>query len=492
MDRAHDLLPIVVDRHDMPPPLDGDVVRRRGRGYRRVTLALPPPSEGTNRVARRRAAKTAARAGRVAPLAALLLAPVALAVAPAAAAIATTTTTSTTTTVPDGSTTTTTTGGSTTTSSTATTTTTTTVDPPTTTTTAAGPPPATTVAPTSTTVRTGTTTSPTAPPVGTTATPRTDVPTSTTPLSGTVAPSTTTSSSTSTTVPAAVVAPPVGTVELPPATPEGADPVAISASQALSMHQDLVKATRDLTQVTERRAAADAEAARLEARTSELTAHAFDLMRAGEATAEVELVRSAAQVDLDAARATGASLALREASAMTALDDLSARYPTVRLVLATLVARAANADTTKLDAAWAAAPDARMAVVYAALAQVGDPYVWAASGPNEFDCSGLTAFAWKAAGIVLPHYTVLQRQVSLDATEATLRPGDLVFNLDGPNGGHVQLYLGVGKLVVHAPSPGHNVNVSEYRVTTGFGSPMDDSRTLGDAAATVAADAPHA
>jgi peptidoglycan DL-endopeptidase CwlO len=204
----------------------------------------------------------------------------------------------------------------------------------------------------------------------------------------------------------------------------------------------------------------------------------------------VELARSDAQRDLDAARAASAALALRQAASATAVGDLSARYPTARLVLATLVAKPLGADPAKLDAAWAGAVDARVDVVYAALAQVGDPYVWATAGPDEFDCSGLTAFAWKAAGVVLPHYTVLQRQAALDATEGTLRPGDLVFNLDGPNGGHVQLYLGIGRLVVQAPSPGHNVNVSEYRTTTGFGSPMDDSRSLGDAASATIGDVP--
>jgi cell wall-associated NlpC family hydrolase len=108
---------------------------------------------------------------------------------------------------------------------------------------------------------------------------------------------------------------------------------------------------------------------------------------------------------------------------------------------------------------------ARKAVALA-LAQLGSPYVWGAEGPATFDCSGLTSFAYAAAGIAIP-------RVSRDqfAAYAGLRPvdplhlvaGDLVFFADNPaNPGtihHVGMYIGKG-LMVEAPHTGAVVRTS--------------------------------
>lgn len=94
---------------------------------------------------------------------------------------------------------------------------------------------------------------------------------------------------------------------------------------------------------------------------------------------------------------------------------------------------------------------ADIAISYAR-AQVGKPYKWAASGPNSFDCSGLTMAAYAQAGISLPHFTGLQVLKGVAVTRDQLQPGDLVF----PDSGHVQLYTGNGN-VVEAPHTGANV-----------------------------------
>lgn len=89
--------------------------------------------------------------------------------------------------------------------------------------------------------------------------------------------------------------------------------------------------------------------------------------------------------------------------------------------------------------------------VATALAQVGKPYLWGAAGPNAFDCSGLTMFAWAAAGVQLEHYTVAQLQETYPITQAELEPGDLVFYspaMDYPIvPGHVAMYIGNGDVV---------------------------------------------
>ncbi|MFD5392673.1 NlpC/P60 family protein [Streptomyces sp. NPDC127097] len=89
-----------------------------------------------------------------------------------------------------------------------------------------------------------------------------------------------------------------------------------------------------------------------------------------------------------------------------------------------------------------------------ARAQIGKPYVWGATGPTSYDCSGLTQAAWKAAGVDLPRTTWDQVKVGQRVATKDLQPGDLVFFYDDIS--HVGLYLGDGKMV-HAPKPGANV-----------------------------------
>nr|WP_231926749.1 C40 family peptidase [Micromonospora siamensis] len=89
--------------------------------------------------------------------------------------------------------------------------------------------------------------------------------------------------------------------------------------------------------------------------------------------------------------------------------------------------------------------------------QVGDPYVWGATGPNSFDCSGLTQYAYKKAGIYLTHFTGAQWNEGRSVSRSEARPGDLVFFFSDLH--HVGLYLGNG-IMVHAPRTGKPVQVS--------------------------------
>ena len=89
-----------------------------------------------------------------------------------------------------------------------------------------------------------------------------------------------------------------------------------------------------------------------------------------------------------------------------------------------------------------------------ARSQIGKPYVWGATGPSSYDCSGLTQAAWKAAGVDLPRTTWDQVEVGTRVATADLLPGDLVFFYDDIS--HVGLYIGDG-MMIHAPKPGANV-----------------------------------
>jgi cell wall-associated NlpC family hydrolase len=101
----------------------------------------------------------------------------------------------------------------------------------------------------------------------------------------------------------------------------------------------------------------------------------------------------------------------------------------------------------------------------AALSRLGRPYVWGAKGPNAFDCSGLTRWAWRQAGVELGNDTYTQLRQGVPVAPGRVRAGDLIFPLDsfgeagrgGP--GHVQLAVSAHE-VVHAPEAGDVVRLA--------------------------------
>lgn len=102
------------------------------------------------------------------------------------------------------------------------------------------------------------------------------------------------------------------------------------------------------------------------------------------------------------------------------------------------------------------------AAIVAARTVLGDPYVWGATGPDAFDCSGLTGWAYRQAGVDLPRTSREQWTVGRHVDLAELAPGDLLFwAADTGDPGsihHVTLYLG-GGLMIAAPDTGDVVKV---------------------------------
>ncbi|MER6628144.1 NlpC/P60 family protein [Streptomyces sp. NPDC000987] len=96
------------------------------------------------------------------------------------------------------------------------------------------------------------------------------------------------------------------------------------------------------------------------------------------------------------------------------------------------------------------ATKAEKAIAFAR-AQIGKPYVWGATGPDSYDCSGLTQASWKAAGVDLPRTTYDQVNAGTTVSLADAQPGDLIFFYDDIS--HVGLYIGDG-MMIHAPKPG--------------------------------------
>ena len=114
------------------------------------------------------------------------------------------------------------------------------------------------------------------------------------------------------------------------------------------------------------------------------------------------------------------------------------------------------ADTAMPTNLPAPSPRAAEAVAFAR-EQLGKPYVFAATGPDSYDCSGLTMRAWEAAGVSMPHYSGAQYAMFPHVPLDQLQPGDLVFRGAGGSD-HVMLYIGNGE-VIAAPHTGDHVKV---------------------------------
>ncbi len=96
------------------------------------------------------------------------------------------------------------------------------------------------------------------------------------------------------------------------------------------------------------------------------------------------------------------------------------------------------------------------AILNEAYKHLGANYVWGATGPDTFDCSGFTSYVYKhAAGMNISRTTYTQVDVGQPVSQDQLKPGDLVF----PNAGHVGIYVGNGQMI-HAPQTGDVIKVS--------------------------------
>jgi cell wall-associated NlpC family hydrolase len=154
--------------------------------------------------------------------------------------------------------------------------------------------------------------------------------------------------------------------------------------------------------------------------------------------------------------------------------DLEAKIADYRRQYAALTAPqqqqvlAAHGGATQPVPSGVVAPSATaQQAVNTALAQVGDPYAWGGGGPDAFDCSGLTQYAWSAAGKSLPHSASSQSQMGAAVSRSELQPGDLVFFYSPVS--HVGMYIGNGQMV-HASTEGQPVKVASLDSMGGYNS----------------------
>ena len=175
---------------------------------------------------------------------------------------------------------------------------------------------------------------------------------------------------------------------------------------------------------------------------------AASAVAAQQARTEADAAQTAAQRALDDVTARQARLEADIAGYQAQYDALST--PQQQEVLASHAGQSVAAAPT------AAASGAAQAAVDTALAQVGDAYVWGAGGPDAFDCSGLTQYAYAAAGTSLPHSSRMQATMGTAVSRADLMPGDLIFYYSPVS--HVSMYIGNGQMV-HASTSGQPVKV---------------------------------
>ncbi|MEU8673873.1 NlpC/P60 family protein [Streptomyces sp. NPDC048560] len=222
-------------------------------------------------------------------------------------------------------------------------------------------------------------------------------------------------------------------------------------SEAAEKRAEATKSLETLTeaQTTLRTSKQQVQEKLTEARTllSELTAEEKARLAELEREKEAEARRKAQELARQQAAAAEAERqAQEEAAAKEAAED-AAQEP-AQPDTGTDTGTGSGADA---DSSYAAKADKVLAF---AAAQIGKPYVWGATGPSSYDCSGLTQAAWKAAGVDLPRTTWDQVEVGTRVATADLQPGDLVFFYDDIS--HVGIYKGDG-MMIHAPKPGANV-----------------------------------
>ncbi|MEU6839180.1 MULTISPECIES: NlpC/P60 family protein [Streptomyces] len=116
----------------------------------------------------------------------------------------------------------------------------------------------------------------------------------------------------------------------------------------------------------------------------------------------------------------------------------------------------ANRSSERVDLGNEASASQRGAAAFAAAkSRVGMPYVWAAAGPNSFDCSGLTSWAFQQAGVSIPRTSQAQANAGTRINSlGALKPGDLIIMRTDLS--HVGFYAGNGQ-ILHAPKPGAQV-----------------------------------
>jgi len=158
-----------------------------------------------------------------------------------------------------------------------------------------------------------------------------------------------------------------------------------------------------------------------------------------------ERIRHRPQISMDAIRAL--NLIMRTEN----IDDPG--YLEARRVVSDAVAAQLLLDSVQLHRIWSRAPRDHQIAVLSALTQLGVPYIEGKEDSYvKMDCSGLMWFSWRTAGVDMPRQAVSQLDIRMRVDRKDAIMGDVV-----GEGTHVQMYLGLGLAMIHAPFDGKMV-----------------------------------
>jgi peptidoglycan DL-endopeptidase CwlO len=183
-------------------------------------------------------------------------------------------------------------------------------------------------------------------------------------------------------------------------------------------------------------------------------AHARELTKSvlDEARADAAVAPATPMAQRDAMRRRVARLRAQQAHVLSAHSRARRRVSALRALRYRMSHHVQGRGLTGL---LLPAANSRAGIaVRAALSRLGHPYVWGATGPDQFDCSGLVQWSYAQAGIHLDRTTYQQINDGIPVPRSQVRPGDLVF----PHAGHVQMAIG-HDLVVEAPYSGASVRI---------------------------------
>ena len=213
----------------------------------------------------------------------------------------------------------------------------------------------------------------------------------------------------------------------------------------------VLTALRDQQALDELDRESASDLADLRAAQAQLAVHRADIeAKLSAARDRLDALNSTDRSQVDAALAAGGGLGYGGPG-----DGLGsvvkAAAPSLKSLVSAIASSAQSVAASGPDAI--PAPDVSRAItaVSTAYAELGKPYVWGATGPGEFDCSGLTQHVWAAAGVQLPRTSQEQAEIGPGIPVSDIRPGDLVIYFSGRT--HVGIYVGQG-MVIHAPRPG--------------------------------------
>lgn len=188
--------------------------------------------------------------------------------------------------------------------------------------------------------------------------------------------------------------------------------------------------------------------------------------------AKAELAAGQARAEAAAREAAARDAAARDAARRTTTTTTTTTKPsassgpvvTPRPTTTTATKPESTTTTTVVVGGGSSAPPPSAgadAAITEARRQIGKPYEWGGSGPDSFDCSGLTGWAWRAGGKKLSHSSRAQFSETSRVSLEDILPGDLLFYGDPIH--HVALYIGDGQMI-EAPETGKNVRyASIYR-----------------------------